>query len=474
MDFKLKFILSFFVLFFILLNQVFAEILFWEILPNTEDDTNLEYIELYNSWTLDKNLNWFTLKDKSEKSYIFSSWSIIWSGETKKFFRTQTKLLLNNNDEELYLYNNSWTLIDNFFYNTSIKWEAIKSISLLSYESNSWNIGTWSWKLTNTWNIDYTNSWSSNNLNIYDNFKVQFSFQNPTYILEKEKTLANYICDNSKWECKINLDLRNSFTWSFKESDFNCEINFGFEWWTNWQENKCNPSTIVYPKWSFDLKFRIIPKLNSSLVFTWGFLLYDRVEPVIIEKEIIKEVEKEIIIYKNKDSNTQKNKEKSTEKINIEIPKIIIQSWLDENNNCKKESCSINLKYEEKNKNELCVWDFSGWSFDSKTALKCNPWYVKYPFWNHKVKLKVYQKNNENNFKENILNFNNLKKEFNKKAFDNLKNVEKEIIYSNDLLNNNMDFKSLSISKIMPNTNGSDNYEYVELENKSNKNINLK
>ncbi|MBT3853601.1 hypothetical protein HOF65_06635 [bacterium] len=43
-------ILFFVVLIYIVLfNQVFSLFIFSEVLPNTIDDTNLEYIELYNS-----------------------------------------------------------------------------------------------------------------------------------------------------------------------------------------------------------------------------------------------------------------------------------------------------------------------------------------------------------------------------------------------------------------------------------------
>jgi hypothetical protein len=127
MNSKLNYLLSIFVLFFILFNQVFAEIFFSEIFPNTIDDANLEYIELYNSWSIEKSLSWFILKDKSDKQYQFWSWETIWSWQTKKYFRTQTKILLNNSGEELFLYDNSWILVDSFSYSSSIKSKVYKN-----------------------------------------------------------------------------------------------------------------------------------------------------------------------------------------------------------------------------------------------------------------------------------------------------------------------------------------------------------
>ena len=82
---KIKIFISFVLIYNFLFNQVFAEILFSEISPNTIDDKNLEYIELYNSWVLDKSLSWFILKDKSEKEFIFWSWEILKSFSFKKY-----------------------------------------------------------------------------------------------------------------------------------------------------------------------------------------------------------------------------------------------------------------------------------------------------------------------------------------------------------------------------------------------------
>jgi hypothetical protein len=49
--------------------------------------------------------NWF-LQDKSGKKYFFSQDEKIESFEEKKYFRTKTKIILNNTNEEIFLYNN--------------------------------------------------------------------------------------------------------------------------------------------------------------------------------------------------------------------------------------------------------------------------------------------------------------------------------------------------------------------------------
>jgi hypothetical protein len=295
---------------------VFSEILFSEISPNTSDDKNLEYIELYNSWNLDKSLSWYILKDKSEKEFIFWSWEILESFSFKKYFRKITSILLNNTWDDLYLYNSNWNLVDSFNYTWTIKWEIIKIISFNTWtQIDTWEVLVETWVIENTWAIIFSswnilvvswsivnsswilleNTWSKilNTWSILNNswiivfsgwiennteeiitstwviisswiieynswtfleeqnnkFNLKFSFQNPSYILEKEKILEKYICNNSKNECKINLDLRDSFSWSFNEKDYECNIDFWFDWWISSEENKCNPSTIVFPKW---------------------------------------------------------------------------------------------------------------------------------------------------------------------------------------------------------------------------------
>jgi hypothetical protein len=40
---------------------------------------------------------------------------------------------------------------------------------------------------------------------------IIFSFQSPTYLLEKDENIDVYNCDSSKEICKINLNLKDSF-----------------------------------------------------------------------------------------------------------------------------------------------------------------------------------------------------------------------------------------------------------------------
>ncbi len=616
----------FFVLFLFIYSttNVFAWLIIEEVMPNTEDDKNLEYIQIQNPWNTEINLNWYYLSDKSGKEYYFWTWEVIQPWENKKYYRTETKIILNNTDEEIYLYN-SWTLIDTFSYENSIKWDAININSSTddsddidlweedntwtwtqdntntwstdsqeqenntwtwtlteswstenTIETNTWTTETWTWDTTesweqntwtweissesgswetNTWTIDileipdvnievqswleyltwntrscknedckinltlenvfswsyeeqnylcfwnfwtwaiyttdntkcnpgYVSYWTWNfeiTAKIYEkwneeNYKIWwlkientpdnnswtwetnnptatgntedpeietstwtaltdswttdswtwetsswfleeeilvsspeiiYDFQIPTYLLDKGIKKETYECNKEKDECKVNLNLESSFTWTYQKSDYKCEIDFWFWSWTlTWQEEKCNPSTVIFPIWEYYINFKIIYKNDESIYSTWTIKINN--------SEIIE--------------NNENNSDDSwwwwggwgwwwvmsqEEKINIISPEIEIQSWLEEINweyKCKKEDCKVNLEYEPKNSKEKCIWSFNWWDYSDWTQEKCNPWYVDYSLWTYEIKLKVYQNWVESNFKETILSFKNEEK----------------------------------------------------------------
>lgn len=469
MSYKKVFIFTFSYL--MLFYQVSASIFISEIFPNTIDDTNLEYIELKNIWDTDIYLSWYTLKDKSEKEYIFWPDDILYSNSSQKFLRITTKIILNNTDEELFLYDNSWNLLDTLNYTTSEKWEIIThNIEIINpIEENieedneettyvynpeeitqTWTTNTWSitesWSLTETWVIleviieentqtwttntwSFTESWSLTETGSLDenlveeitetwsisetwsleiiqeekilqkSFDILFSLQRPTYFVEEIENLSVYNCDRTKEECKLNLDLRNSFTWSYKETDFNCFIDFWFWTWVlTWEENKCNPWTVTIPVWNYTLNLKIENKTNSWIFSTWSFS--------VINNWYIKP--QTIVIYQS--SLTPANNVQTNENIYISKPEIQVQSWLDEKNNCIKNDCKVNFNYIKKNEKETCLWDFWWWFSEVKDIeKKCNPWYLQYWIWTFKVKLKVYEKDKEYNYNENTFQFENIK-----------------------------------------------------------------
>ncbi len=454
---KIKKIISIFIIYLILFTKVSAGIFISEVMSNTLDDANLEYIELTNSWTLEQSLSWYIIKDKSEKEFIFWSWYFLNIWESKKYFRPETKILLNNSDEEIFLYDNSWELVDSFSYENSVKnlpiihifnntwsvddWTWELDFWTWEIETSSWEVEEWTWEvLDNSWVIDYWTweldfwSWEiispqpspwgegedqfneSNSWEILDstwiinewtwiieeeiiNFDLVYNFQVPTYLLEKEYILDVYNCDRSKEVCKINLDFRDSFEWELKEWDFECFLDFWFWTWNlSWEENKCNPNTIIVPVWEYDFNFLIKNKENDNNFATWSFK--------VINKWYLEEVENNNTNFWNDDYNDEENDYIS--KVYIKSLKIIVQSWLDEKNLCKKEDCKINLNYENEKSNLACEWDFGDWYFaTASTEEKCNPWYVAYTIWDFRVELKVYQKDLPSNYKKSYLDFSN-------------------------------------------------------------------
>ncbi len=473
----------FWVLFlFLSFSNSFAKIVISEIFPNTIDDKNLEYVKLKNIWNNEVFLkNWY-LQDKSWKKYIFGNEEKLNILEEKIFLRTETKIILNNSSEEIFLYNNLWNLEDNIFYKTSkkgekiifynssakkneknfetdekkievdekfleeigevfdkknIKYKNLEKIECEKYlkEKNIWEIF---WEINN-WDLDILEKdyiekcWKIDFLETKEKIKLPkiiLEFQRPSYILDLEKLeekkffkfeekslslefslpdrekeaakreIKEFFCDKKKKDCKINFNLEKSFSWSFLEKNYFCEITF-------WEEKieKCNPNTIIFWEWKTQVNFKIIDKNNIKN---------------FIENKIVVVNEKENLEEKkalSPESSLPWGEKGATEKkINISNPKIIIQSGLDEKKICKSKKCSINLTYKQENKREKCVWDFWNWiSKNSENKNKCNPSYVSFEQkWNFKIKLKVYDEFDKNNFKESFLYFEN--KEKNKKS----------------------------------------------------------
>ena len=233
---------------------------------------------------------------------------------------------------------------------------------------------------------------------------------------KKEIKKENYKCDTLKEQCKINFDLRKSFTWTYKESDFRCEIDFGFwSWNLTWQEQKCNPITIIFPTWEYEINFKIINKDDENIFSTKTIKIENQgyLEPV---------------------SNNNPSWwgwgawwwEPVISLIDIQTPEIEIQSWLELSDwgyRCKKEDCKVNLGYTPLDGKEKCLWSFNWWNYSNWTLEKCNPWYVHYSLWTYEIKLKVYQDWKESNYKEIKLNFKKLKE---KKAEKEDEKAQKE------------------------------------------------
>ncbi|MDA9128977.1 hypothetical protein N9J72_00675 [Candidatus Gracilibacteria bacterium] len=224
---------------------------------------------------------------------------------------------------------------------------------------------------------------------------LTIGLQIPSYI-EYSQDHDVHICDGGRDECKVNFDLRSSFSDDFPERDYICEIDFGFGEITE-QEERCNPNTIIFPKGEYSVTFRIFHEDNMN-IFSQKIIQVQNINKddsqVGLSNEggaISVQAQDSIIHIDEEDLGT----------IHINTPKIIVQSGLKGTARyyqCLKERCKINLNYEKQHSNERCLWSFGeGVTSSSKTRERCNPGYVSYGKGVHELSLKVYENGNKNN-----------------------------------------------------------------------------
>ncbi|MDD2907158.1 MAG: PKD domain-containing protein [Candidatus Gracilibacteria bacterium] len=461
-------IIIYVLLFLILIQKVFGNFYISEILPNTDDDTIDEYVGIIYDGSGSNSLSGYTLSDLSGKEYIFND-DFFENSEVKKYYRTTTKILLNDTNETLYLKDNSGILVDTFSYaitennviiykkNEDIETPLIDestqtgNIIETEIETNSGviievdeepieDIFTDSGSLNDNSNsgsiiIDdiETDSGSSligdelsndtgslimeeqnNSGTIIDeiitssgiindviitNLNIKNAFQSPTYLNEKDIELKNnlvYNCDRTKDDCRVNLDLRNTFSTIIKESDFDCNIDFSLGAITG-EENKCNPNTIIFPVGVYDIKIKVTNKNDSNYFGNLNFR-------IINDGKLITQTQTITNYVSTSSTYTE------TSKLVLKEPIIKLQSGLDDKQICNKKECNINFDSEISDKDVICNWDFGSGSFNSGNDKKCNPSSVGFSSGIHNISLQICDKNDENNCKKTIFTFENIYK----------------------------------------------------------------
>lgn len=89
----------------------------WELLPNPKGkDSGNEWIRLYNDGPA-QSVSGFSVKDASGKKYNLSG--TIGGNQALTIKDTQSKIILNNSNETVYLYDTSGKLIDTCSYPTA-------------------------------------------------------------------------------------------------------------------------------------------------------------------------------------------------------------------------------------------------------------------------------------------------------------------------------------------------------------------
>ncbi|MDD2486760.1 MAG: lamin tail domain-containing protein [Candidatus Gracilibacteria bacterium] len=208
--------------------------------------------------------------------------------------------------------------------------------------------------------------------------EISYVFQSPTYL--QQSGTGIYICDGSKAECKMNLNMENSFS-GYKMSDYSCSIDFGFQ---TGEENKCNPNIVTFGTGYFQVRLRI-SNIDDISDFKEKSFYVDNLPKT--------------------DMSFQKNE--------IPDPIIEIQSGLDSELSCNKEDCSVNFNGEGSfsgisESGYLCSWNFPGADYSSGITDSCNPGYIHYPPGSYSVTLRISDKHDISNFKEKTIMIRNI------------------------------------------------------------------
>lgn len=279
---------------------------------------------------------------------------------------------------------------------------------------------------------------------------ITIAFQSPTYLVDQDPLLSEFTCDTTHEECRINFNLEPSFSSGFIASDYFCELDFDLDR-ENGEEYKCNPNTIVFPRWhDYTLRFRIINSSEVTLysekiihihapdiasptstgatssgitlppsdASTGGIVSSGSTSSGVVLPPIANPTSTGSVISSGSTSSATTTSSGSLNEsgttlpttstgILIADPIITIQSGLDDNRVCKSINCSVNLEYIPKNSKEACSWSFWSGSYSSGTENKCNPGYIQYPVGIFSISLRVYEKGNESNYREKSLSFSN-------------------------------------------------------------------
>ena len=95
-------------------------VFFYEVLPNpVGKDTGAEWIKLYNPTDEPINLSGWQIKDASAKTFIFKEKEITPNGFLT-LSSEETKIILNNSGDSLFLYDQNNQLIDKASYDVSV------------------------------------------------------------------------------------------------------------------------------------------------------------------------------------------------------------------------------------------------------------------------------------------------------------------------------------------------------------------
>lgn len=366
-----------------------------EILPNTTDDKNLEYITIQNISQTPQTLSGFIIADL-KKEYTFWSWIILDSWERKNFYRPETKLVLNNTNEEIFLYSNTWAIVDEISYKTSTKWYFLsfevddieeEIVNIISEESQvTWVIS----EEIEIWEVIIDANVITEKREVPE---TVFNLQRPSYITQSGSS-NTYICDTRRDECRVNFDLRDSFSDLLPEKNYICNIDFGI-WEVTWQEWRCNPNTITFPEWEFIVDFFIFDEDNSENFTTKKIKVINKKkdEEITFDEDIL---DISLVIEK---------RELPEIKYSLQQPSYITQSWSTNIYVCdsEKDECRVNFDVRDSfvgdfsESDYICDIDFGIWEITWQ-EWKCNPDTITFPEGVFTLRFSIHDEDDSENF----------------------------------------------------------------------------
>ncbi len=309
-----------FLLFFSLINTSFSNFIIYEVLPNTDDDLNMEYISIKNNSSNWKSLDWYSISDKWWKIYNITGDYLSW-WQIKKYYRTQTNIILNNTNEELYLYDSNNSLLDTFSYTSSENNLAIK------YNDSS--------NQNNDDNLDDENNYYKYDSNIKSEKEI---FDKPNIIVQSWLDENNFCY---KKECLVN----------FKYDTNNKNLTCYWDFWDDFVVYGCNPEHLNFWEWKHELVLEVCDKNYSDHCKNTHFIF----------RNLYKKTQTKAKITLQWDLTTWKMFKWDT----------LVCDWVD--------SCSINLTASESTGDGLqYFWDLSNetyFSIKDPSSLIFEKWY---------------------------------------------------------------------------------------------------
>ncbi len=239
---------------------------------------------------------------------------------------------------------------------------------------------------------------------------IQFSFQQPSYVTDKNIALDSFVCDPTKTECKINFDLTPSFVAPYKIGDFACEI-VGID---PLESVKCNPNTVTFWSGTTEVIFAIKKKWNLSVYKTRTIIIVNEITPIDSgETDSGSTSTGSILVDSWSLSNTGDLTDSGLTQSGLTIPEIrfTLQQttyFTDKNPELSefdcdptKSECKANFSLEEsftggfRESDYMCHID----GITETESGKCNPNQVVFGSGNHTVIFSISEKNNPTNFR---------------------------------------------------------------------------